>query len=55
VRLRSALAAVVADAFLAPVRRQLPLEGVDLAPDVTLARALKLENEAVRLRYLQVH
>lgn len=53
--LRSALAAVAADPSLAPVRRQLLLEGVDLAPDVTLRRVLKLEREALALRYQQVH
>jgi hypothetical protein len=31
------------------------LEGVDLAPDVTLSRVLKLEREAAELRYLRVH
>lgn len=54
-RLRAALAAVVADPSLAPVRQQLFLEGVDLAPDVTLTRVLKLEQEAVHLRYLRVY
>jgi ABC-type phosphate/phosphonate transport system substrate-binding protein len=54
-RLRSALAAVIADPRLEPVRRQLLLEGVDLAPDVTLARVLKLEQVAVELRYQHVH
>ncbi len=54
-RLRSALAAVFADPSLASVRRQLLLEGVDLAPDVTLKRVLKLEREALDLRYRQLH
>ncbi len=53
--LRSALTAVFADASLATVRRRLLLEGVDLAPDVTLSRVLKLEQAATDLRYLQVH
>ena len=53
--LRSALAAVFADATLAPVRQQLLLEGLDLAPDVTLSRVLKLERQSSELRYLQVH
>jgi ABC-type phosphate/phosphonate transport system substrate-binding protein len=53
--LRSALAAVVADAALAPVRQRLLLEGVDLAPDATLRRVLKLDRDAVELRYPQVH
>jgi ABC-type phosphate/phosphonate transport system substrate-binding protein len=54
-RLRSALAAVFADPSLASVRQQLLLEGVDLAPDVTLKRVLKLEREALDLRYRQLH
>ena len=53
--LRSALAAAVTDASLAPARQRLLLDGVDLAPDVTLSRVLKLEREAVELRYQQVH
>ncbi len=54
-RLRSALAAAVADAQLAPVRQRLLLEGVDLAPDVTLSRVLQLESEAAELRYPHIH
>ena len=54
-RLRTALAAVFADAELVPVRRQLLLEGIDLAPDVTLSRVLKLERVATELRYQQIH
>jgi len=54
-RLRAALAAVFADAELVPVRRQLLLEGIDLAPDVTLSRVLKLERVATDLRYQQIH
>lgn len=53
--LRSALAAVAADPALAPVRRRLLLGGVDLAPDVTLARVLKLEGAAVELGYQRIH
>jgi ABC-type phosphate/phosphonate transport system substrate-binding protein len=53
--LRTALAAVFADAALAPARRQLLLEGVDLEPDVTLSRVLKLERAATGLRYRRVH
>jgi ABC-type phosphate/phosphonate transport system substrate-binding protein len=53
--LRSALAAAVADPALAPVCQRLLLEGIDLAPDVTLSRVLKLEREAADLGYLQLH
>jgi len=54
-RLRAALAAVFADGELVPVRRQLLLDGIDLAPDVTLSRVLKLERVATDLRYQQIH
>jgi ABC-type phosphate/phosphonate transport system substrate-binding protein len=53
-RLRSALAAVFADSALAPVRQRLLLDGIDLAPDVTLSRVLKLEREAVELGYARL-
>jgi ABC-type phosphate/phosphonate transport system substrate-binding protein len=53
--LRSALAAVFADADLAPVRRRLLLDGIDLAPDVTLSRVFKLEREATELCYPRIH
>jgi len=52
--LRSALASVMTDPTLASERAVLLLEGIDLAPDVTLSRVLKLEREATELRYLQV-
>jgi len=53
--LRSALADVFVDPGLAQVRRQLLLEAVDLAPDITLKRVLKLEQDAVRSGYQHVH
>ncbi|MEJ0035828.1 MAG: PhnD/SsuA/transferrin family substrate-binding protein [Gammaproteobacteria bacterium] len=54
-KLRSALAAVFVDSALTPVRQRLLLDGIDLAPDATLSRVLKLERDAVELRYPHVH
>jgi ABC-type phosphate/phosphonate transport system substrate-binding protein len=54
-RLRSALAGVFNDTSLEPVRQKLLLEGIDLLPDATLSRVLKLERVAGELGYAQVH
>jgi ABC-type phosphate/phosphonate transport system substrate-binding protein len=53
-RLRSALAAAFADPALAPVRKRLLLQGVDLTPDATLSRVLKLERDAINWGYARV-
>jgi hypothetical protein len=37
------------------VRRRLLLDGIDLAPDVTLSRVFKLEREATELCYPRIH
>jgi uncharacterized protein YejL (UPF0352 family) len=52
--LRSALAEAFADARLASVRERLLLVGLDLAPDVTFRRVLKLERDAASLNYVRV-
>ncbi|MEJ1964134.1 MAG: PhnD/SsuA/transferrin family substrate-binding protein [Gammaproteobacteria bacterium] len=49
--LRSALAAVVSDESLSPVRERLFLEGVDLQPDTGLGRLRQLERGAAALGY----
>lgn len=55
VYLRFALAAVFADADLASVRQRLLLQGIDLAPDVSYGRVLKLERDAIESRYARIH
>lgn len=48
---RRALEAVCADPMLAPVRKILLLEGVDLTPDTTFRRVSELELQAEQWRY----
>ena len=49
--LRAAMAEIFAHSALAPVREQLFLEGLDLAPDRSFGRVLQLEIEAEQWRY----
>ena len=53
--LRSALAAAMGDRSLEPVRQRLLLGGIDLNPDATLSRVLRLEREARELHYERIH
>ncbi len=48
---RRALESVCADPVLAPVRKILLLEGVDLTPDTTFRRVSELELRAEQWRY----
>jgi ABC-type phosphate/phosphonate transport system substrate-binding protein len=52
--LRAAMGGLFADSALAPVRKLLLLEGLDLAPDGTFGRVLQLELEAEQWRYPQL-
>jgi ABC-type phosphate/phosphonate transport system substrate-binding protein len=54
-KLRSSLAAVLADKTLDSVRERLFLEGVDLEPVATFAEVLRLKRSAVELGYPAIH